>query len=69
MPFTSGGAVRAATRYGDPALREQMARKNVPGVMVTVVDYDLTGHQNVMLDLLEHTDLTCVKGCGGAHEV
>jgi alanine dehydrogenase len=55
--YVGGHALRAATRYGDAALREQMARKGVPGVMATVVDYDFTRHENVMLDLLEHTDL------------
>ena len=50
-------AARAATHYGDPALRAAMVGRGVPGVMVTLIDYDLTGQENVMLDLLEHTDL------------
>lgn len=55
--YVGGHAARAATRYGDPKLREAMAKKGVPGVAVTVVDYDFTAHENAMLDLLEHTDL------------
>lgn len=50
-------AIRAATRYGDPQLREEMAARRVPGVEVTVADFDLTGHENYMLTRLEQTDL------------
>jgi alanine dehydrogenase len=50
-------AIRAATRYGDPRLREEMAARRVPGVEVTVVDFDLTWHENYMLTRLEQTDL------------
>jgi len=50
-------AARAAIHYGDPALRTALAKRGVPGVMVTLIDYDLTGQENMMLDLLEHTDL------------
>jgi alanine dehydrogenase len=50
-------AIRAATRYGDPKLREEMAAARVPGVEVTVVDFDLTWHENYMLTRLEQTDL------------
>jgi alanine dehydrogenase len=52
-----GHAVHAATRYGDPQLREEMVARNVPGVEVTVVDFDLTWHEAYMLDRLEQTDL------------
>jgi alanine dehydrogenase len=52
-----GYATHAATRYGDPRLREQLVAKNVPGVEVTVVDFDLTWHEDYMLDRLEGTDL------------
>ena len=52
-----GHAVRAATRYGDPELREAMVAKDVPGVEVTVVDFDLTAHEDYMLTRLEATDL------------
>lgn len=52
-----GFAVHAATRYGDPRLRDEMAAQNVPGVEVTVVDFDLTWHEYYMLGKLEQTDL------------
>ncbi|HEX6844607.1 MAG TPA: hypothetical protein VF235_05765 [Actinomycetota bacterium] len=52
-----GHAVRAATRYGDHGLREEMVAKNVPGVEVVVVDFDLTWHEDYMLDRFERTDL------------
>jgi alanine dehydrogenase len=52
-----GHAVRAATRYGDPELREAMVAKDVPGVEVTVVDFDLTRHEDYMLVRLASTDL------------
>jgi alanine dehydrogenase len=50
-------AVHASTRYGDPDLREALVAKNVPGVEVTVVDFDLTWHEDYMLGRLEATDL------------
>jgi alanine dehydrogenase len=52
-----GWAVHAATRYGDPGLREVLLASNVPGVEVTVVDFDLTWHEDYMLARLETTDL------------
>ncbi len=52
-----GFAIHAATRYGDPLLREELVARNVPGVEVTVVDFDLTWHQDYMLARLERTDL------------
>lgn len=52
-----GFAAHAAVRYGNPALRQQFAEKGVPGVEVTLVDYELTSHENYMLTRLEHTDL------------
>lgn len=53
----AGHAVRAATRYGDPNLREELARKEVPGVEVTVVDFDLTSHDDYLLGRLGLSDL------------
>ena len=50
-------AVHAAIHYGDPNLRERLARAGVPGVQVTVLDYDVTPHVRVMLDILRKTDL------------
>jgi alanine dehydrogenase len=52
-----GHAVRAATRYGDPDLREALVAKDVPGVEVTVVDFDLTRHEDYMVGRLGSTDL------------
>ena len=48
---------QVAVRYADEALRLRLAKKGVPGVQVTIVDYDLTGHETVMLDLLRRTDI------------
>lgn len=50
-------AVRAATRYGNPDLRAELAANDVPGVEVTVVDFDLTSHEAYLLGRLEKTDL------------
>lgn len=52
-----GHAIHAATRYGDPEVREALVASNVPGVEVTVVDFDLTWHEDYMLSRLERTDL------------
>lgn len=52
-----GHAIHAATRYGDPRLREDLAAARVPGVEVTVADFDLTWHEYYMLNRLERTDL------------
>ncbi len=49
--------VQAAVSYGDPQLREKLAKAQVPGVMVTVIDYDLTGHSNVMREIFSKTDI------------
>lgn len=53
----AGHAARAATRYGDPDLRREMVERNVPGVEVTVVDFDLTWHEDYMRSRLDRTDL------------
>jgi alanine dehydrogenase len=52
-----GHAVRAATRYGDPKLREELVSRRVPGVEVTVIDFDLTWHEDYMRVRLAGTDL------------
>ncbi len=49
--------IQAAVSYGDRQLREKLARDQIPGVMVTVIDYDLTGHANVIRELLHETDI------------
>jgi alanine dehydrogenase len=52
-----GYAIHAATRYGDALLREALWADNVPGVEVTVVDFDLTWHEGYMDRRLRTTDL------------
>jgi len=52
-----GHAIRAATHYGDPLLREELVSKRVPGVEVTVVDFDLTWHEDYMVSRLQQSDL------------
>ncbi len=47
----------AAIRYGDEALRRRMAELGAPGVQVTAVDYDLTGHHAAMRQILATTDI------------
>jgi len=50
-------AVQAAIHYGNPALHHRLANQKVPGVMVQVVDYDLTSFPEVMIPLLRNADL------------
>ena len=52
-----GNAVQAASRYGNPKLRAELAAEQAPGVIVTAVDYDLTGHEAHMRELLASTDV------------
>lgn len=52
-----GHAARAATRYGDEKVRRQQAERGLAGVEVTVIDYDLTCHENYVLTRFESTDL------------
>ena len=49
--------VQAAIRYGDDAYWHRLVANGVPGVKVSVVDFDLTGHYSIMQDLLRSTDL------------
>jgi len=49
--------VRAAVRYGNLALQEELSRSNVPGVIVSAVDADITNHTGVMRGLLAKTDI------------
>jgi alanine dehydrogenase len=49
--------VKAAVHYGSIPLHEKLARENVPGVIVTAVDYDITNHTNIMQGLLSRTDI------------
>ncbi len=49
--------VQAAIRYGDNDYWRRLVAAGVPGVRVSVVDYDLTNHYAVMQDMLRHTDI------------
>jgi len=49
--------LQSAVRYGNDALRKSLAADGVPGVQVTVVDYDLSGHSSFMRELLGRTDI------------
>lgn len=49
--------MQAAIRYGNPDLWRDMANRGAPGVQVTTVDYDTTGHPAVMQELLSRTDI------------
>lgn len=57
----SGGvgceAVAAAIRYGNRTLHQSLTVAGCPGVIVTVVDFDITNLSEVMLDLLSSTDI------------
>lgn len=50
-------AVQAASRYGDMKLWQTLAERGVPGVQVTAIDYDLTGQEEVMKQILARTDI------------
>ena len=49
--------IQAAVSYGDPKLRERLAELRVPGVIVGVIDYDLTNHTGVMSEIFSMTDI------------
>jgi alanine dehydrogenase len=49
--------VQAAARYGNVALQHRLAERGVPGVQVTSLEYDSTGHERVMRPILEATDI------------
>jgi alanine dehydrogenase len=49
--------VQAAVSYGDLQLRERLVNAGVPGVQVTVIDYDLTNHAGPMREILSKTDI------------
>jgi alanine dehydrogenase len=50
-------AVHAAVHYGDDDIRRQMIGRRVPGVEVTVIDFDLTWDENYMRSRLEQTEI------------
>jgi alanine dehydrogenase len=49
--------IQAAVAYGNRQLRQKMLADGVPGVMVQVVDYDLTGHAQIVRALFSETDI------------
>jgi len=49
--------VRAAVRYGNLELQQKLSQKNIPGVIVSAVDVDITNQPRVMRELLEKTDI------------
>ncbi|MEA3440052.1 MAG: alanine dehydrogenase [Chloroflexota bacterium] len=49
--------VPAAIRYADVERWQRMASMGIPGVQVRVVDYDTTGFEEIMLDLLSESDM------------
>lgn len=50
-------AMRAAVRYGDDAVRARLREAGVPGVLVTVLDAELTSDAACLEDTLRRTDL------------
>jgi alanine dehydrogenase len=49
--------MQAVVRYGQDERRQRLFEAGVPGVQLTVVDYDLTRHASIMRDVLAQTDL------------
>ena len=50
-------AVQAASRYGDLNLWGLLAKRGIPGVQVTAVDYDVVNQQDTMREILRRTDI------------
>jgi alanine dehydrogenase len=50
-------AMRAAVRYGDVNLHRKLARAGVPGVVITVLDYDVTDRADIVRGILSRTDV------------
>jgi alanine dehydrogenase len=50
-------AVQAASRYGDMKLWQTLAERGVLGVQVTAIDYDLTGQEELMKQILARSDI------------
>lgn len=50
-------AVQAASRYGDIRLWQFLAQRDVPGVQVTAIDYDLSSREDIMREILSRTDI------------
>ncbi|HKJ37959.1 MAG TPA: hypothetical protein VJ972_04235 [Anaerolineales bacterium] len=50
-------AVQAASRYGDLQLWGLLAKRGIPGVQVTAVDYDVVNNKEHMREILSRTDI------------
>lgn len=50
-------AGQAAIRYGDMLTWKRLADAGVPGIILTVVEYDMTGNRPIMQEILRGTDL------------
>jgi alanine dehydrogenase len=50
-------AVQAASRYGDLQLWQLLAKRGIPGVQVTAIDYDVVNNKNTMREILSRTDI------------
>lgn len=50
-------AIQAAVRYGNEATWHRMASRGVTGVQITAVEYDLTNHDKIMIQILKYTDI------------
>ena len=50
-------AVQAASRYGDMQLWQLLAKRGIPGVQVTAIDYDVVNNEKAMHEILSRTDI------------
>ncbi len=50
-------AVQAASRYGDLQLWQFLAKRGIPGVQVTAIDYDVVNNEKSMHEILSRTDI------------
>lgn len=50
-------AVQAASHYGDMTLWNSLAKRGVPGIQVTALEYDLTCNETYMKGILSKTDI------------
>jgi len=50
-------AVQAASRYGDLQLWSLLAKRGIPGVQVTAIDYDVVRNEKTMREILGQTDI------------
>ncbi len=50
-------AIQAASRYGNEQTWRRLGQSGATGVQVTVVEYDLTNHAAIMIQILKYTDI------------